>query len=58
MLWIKPNGTEIETNDRPETEEYVRSLGWKKKPGRKKVTDADGGEGNREGVKEDSGSGG
>lgn len=31
MIWIKPNGTEIETNDRDETIEYALSLGWKRK---------------------------
>jgi hypothetical protein len=47
MKWIKPNGTEIETNDREETIEYCKSLGWKdaaeKKPRgrpRKEVTDS------------------
>lgn len=28
MKWTKPNGTEIETNDLPETIAYGRSLGW------------------------------
>ncbi len=29
MKWTKPNGSEIETNDRPETIEHCESLGWK-----------------------------
>ena len=29
-LWKKPNGTELEVNDRPETIEYAESLGWKR----------------------------
>lgn len=39
MIWIKPNGTEIETNDLPATIAYAESLGWKRKaaePERKK----------------------
>jgi hypothetical protein len=38
MKWIKPNGQEIETNDRPETIEHCESIGWKeaKKPAKKK----------------------
>ena len=28
MKWIKSNGSEIETNDRKETIEYCKSLGW------------------------------
>lgn len=31
MLWIKPNGKEIEVNDSEETTEYVKTLGWKVK---------------------------
>lgn len=31
MKWIKPNGTEIETNDSEETIAYCESLGWKRK---------------------------
>lgn len=34
-LWIKPNGTEIQLNTRPETEAHAASLGWKKKPAAK-----------------------
>lgn len=39
IKWEKPNGNEIETNDREETVEYCKSLGWvkageKRKPGR------------------------
>lgn len=29
MKWVKPSGVEIETNDREETIEYCKSLGWK-----------------------------
>jgi hypothetical protein len=38
MKWIKPNGQEIETNDRPETIEHCESIGWKevKKPAKQK----------------------
>lgn len=31
MKWIKPNGTEIETNDMKATVEYCKSLGWKER---------------------------
>ena len=31
MKWIRPSGSEIETNDRKETIEYCKSLGWKEK---------------------------
>lgn len=31
MKWIKPSGIEIETNDKEETIEYCKSLGWKEK---------------------------
>lgn len=31
MIWIKENGSEIETNDRKETIAYAESLGWKRK---------------------------
>lgn len=31
MIWIKPNGIEIETDDSPATIEYAKSLGWKEK---------------------------
>lgn len=31
MKWIKPNGTEIETNDDEETVKYCQQLGWEKK---------------------------
>ena len=46
MKWIKPNGTEIETNDLPATIEAAHNLGWKeakKKPGRKKKVESDDG---------------
>lgn len=42
MIWIKPNGTEIETRDTEEIREYLSSLGWKEKKPRgrpKKVKD-------------------
>lgn len=29
MKWIRPSGSEIETNDRKETIEHCKSLGWK-----------------------------
>ena len=29
--WIKPSGTEVTTNDRKDTIEYCKSLGWKEK---------------------------
>jgi len=28
IKWEKPNGQEIETNDRNETVEYCESIGW------------------------------
>lgn len=28
MKWTKPSGLEIETNDKPVTIEYCKSLGW------------------------------
>lgn len=31
MKWIKPSGTEIETNDREETVAACEAMGWKKK---------------------------
>lgn len=36
MIWTKPNGTDIETNDLKETVDYAKSLGWK--PKRKRRT--------------------
>ena len=30
IKWKKPNGNEIETNDRPATVKYCESLGWEK----------------------------
>jgi hypothetical protein len=38
MLWTKPNGNEIETNDEKATVEYCESLGWKRaeKPKKKR----------------------
>jgi hypothetical protein len=30
MKWIRPSGTEIETNDRDVTIEYCESLGWER----------------------------
>lgn len=37
MKWIRPSGSEIETNDEPLTVEHCKSLGWKeaKKPKKK-----------------------
>ena len=35
MKWIKDNGQEIETNDRPETIAHCESIGWKKKRARR-----------------------
>lgn len=38
MKWKKENGTEIETNDKPETIAYAKKLGWKEiKPKKKNV---------------------
>lgn len=37
MLWIKPSGVEVKTNDRKETIEYCKSLGWKEKGAKKEV---------------------
>ncbi len=37
MKWVKPNGNEIETNDKPATVKYCESLGWKKKATKKKA---------------------
>jgi hypothetical protein len=31
MLWIRPTGTEIETNDDPRNIAAAKKLGWKKK---------------------------
>jgi hypothetical protein len=31
MKWIRPSGSEIETNDLKETIKYCESLGWKEK---------------------------
>ena len=31
MIWIKPSGMEVKTNDREETIKYCESLGWKEK---------------------------
>ena len=31
MLWIRPTGTEIETNDDPLNIAAAKKLGWKKK---------------------------
>ena len=28
MKWVKPNGSEIETNDLPATIEVAKKLGW------------------------------
>lgn len=36
MIFVKPNGTEIEINDHPETIEYCKSLGWKEKKARQR----------------------
>ena len=30
VLWKKPSGMEMETNDRKETVEYCESLGWER----------------------------
>lgn len=34
-IWIKENGSQIEINDEKATVEKAKSLGWKKKSGRK-----------------------
>jgi hypothetical protein len=31
MIWIRPTGTEIETNNSEDTIEYAKSMGWKEK---------------------------
>lgn len=36
IKWIRPSGTEIETNERAETIEYCVSLGWERE-GEKEV---------------------
>ena len=46
IKWVKPNGLEIETNDKPETIEAARALGWelhepKKRKTRKKSVDTE-----------------
>lgn len=38
-IWVRPDGSEIELNDREETVEKARELGWKKKAGRKPKAD-------------------
>lgn len=39
MIWNKPSGSEIETNDDKETIAYCKSLGWtEKEADEKKVT--------------------
>lgn len=35
IKWVKPSGLKIQTNDKDETVEYCKSLGWKKENGRK-----------------------
>ena len=35
-VWIKPSGTEVETNDLPATIEAAKSLGWKPKEAKKR----------------------
>lgn len=40
IKWIRPSGTEIETNDREETIDYCVSLGWR--PAEEAETDASG----------------
>ena len=39
-IWIKPNGNEIEINDKPATIEYAKSLNWKPKKVAKEVKKA------------------
>lgn len=34
-VWVKPDKTELKLNDAKATVEKAKSLGWKKKPGRK-----------------------
>lgn len=36
MIWIKPNGQEIEINDRPESIAKCEEMGWKRKSAPKK----------------------
>lgn len=35
MIWIKPNGNELETNDEKATIAYCKSLGWEEKGAKK-----------------------
>lgn len=35
IIWVKPSGLEITTNDLKETKEYAKSLGWKEKGAKK-----------------------
>lgn len=35
MIWIKPSGVEMETNDSPETIKYLKSLGYVEKGAKK-----------------------
>jgi len=37
MIWIRPSGTEIETNDLKKTIAYCKSIGWKEKEKGKEV---------------------
>ncbi len=30
IIWMRPSGSEIETNDLPATVEYAKSLGWER----------------------------
>ena len=41
MKWLRPSGTEIETNDSEETIEYCKSLGWKPAEKKKRRTKAE-----------------
>ncbi len=40
MIWIRPDNTDIETNDLPATIKYAQSLGWEEKKAVKKVKKA------------------
>lgn len=48
IVWTRPSGSKLETNDRPETIEYCESLGWtrddQKKRGRKPMPRDENGE--------------
>ena len=42
IKWMRPSGTEIETNDHPDTVAEAKRLGWKKAVKRKPRKQTDG----------------